>query len=181
MEIDVKVDIKEVTRELNRLQRSVIPAATKAALNKTASQVSTVAKRDIAKTVGLPQKTIAPSFKVFKSSIQSLRATVEASGKALNLIRFKAKQTRRGVTAKAWGKRKLYPGTFIANQGRTVFKRSSVGGHRVKRLPIEPVHGPSVPREFIRARVQRAMQQVVSTKFPKIFRDQIKYKLSKLR
>jgi len=174
-------EIESAARELNRLQRKAIPAATKGALNKTATQVRTVVKRDIAKTVGLPQKTIAPSFKIFKSSTQSLRATVQASGKALNLIRFKAKQTRKGVAAKAWGKRKLYPGTFIANKGRTVFKRSRVRGSRVSRLPIEAVHGPSVPREFIRARVQRAMQQVVSTKFPQIFRNQIEYRLSKLR
>ena len=45
----------------------------------------------------------------------------------MSLIKFGARQTKKGVSAKAWGKRKIYRGAFIGggrNSGkRLVFKK----------------------------------------------------------
>lgn len=59
---------------------------------------------------------------------------------------FAPRQTKKGVTAKAWGKRKLYRHAFMAQM-----KSGHMGIYRREgreRLPIKEMYGPSVPREM---------------------------------
>ena len=67
----------------------------------------------------------------------------------LNAIEFGARQTKKGVSAKIWGVRKIYRGAFIGggrNSGnQLVFKKRKNAPKR-----IEAVHGASLPREFER-------------------------------
>jgi hypothetical protein len=145
--IDIRFDTKDVERELNRWQREVIPKAAAAALNKVAATIEVQTAREISKTTGMGVRTIKEKIAVHRAGPAHLIASIEGFAHAPNLIRYGARQTKQGVSANAWNKRKIYKHTFIANQGRTVFAR--VGKAR---LPIKPIYGPSVRKEFERAR-----------------------------
>lgn len=161
---------------LSEAQRKAVPQAAARALNRTAQQASTAAVRTLAKETGLKQKDVREKVARIRAARNKLEAVIIATGRAFNLIRFKAKQTKKGVKASAWGRRKLYKGTFIANKGRTVFKR--VGKNR---KDIKPVHGPRIPREFVQQTNMKAMKDVASKRWPINFSADLKYYLSKIK
>lgn len=179
MRIDVKADIKAALRELNRVQREQVPKAAARALNTTASQVQSAAVKELAAETGLKQKDVREVLRRTRATWTNLVAAVIATGRAVNLIRF-TRQTRDaarkgpGVRANAWGKPRVYRGTFIGNQGRTVFVRQGEG-----RLPIKPVHGPSIPREMAREKVKKHLEQTIKTRWPINFARELKYYLSR--
>jgi len=160
VQYDIRVNIADAIRELNLLHREIIPAATARALDRTAQNARTVAIKTIREETGLPAKLIRDRLRIRGANRNRLEAIITALKAAPNLSNFQARQTKRGVSAKAWNKRKVYPRTFIANNGRTVFKR--VGKAR---LPIEPVYGPSVPRTFMQRRAQQAMEATIESRF----------------
>jgi hypothetical protein len=160
MQISVKVDIDGALRELNAFQKD-IERATTAALNKVAVTARAAAVRSIARETGLKQKEIRERLAIRRATRYEFSVEISAKPWAPNLIRFEAKQTPAGVSAKPWKQRKVYKGTFIANQGRTVFVRTSK-----RRLPIKAVYGPSVPREFMRDRSRQVLAATVKERFP---------------
>ncbi|MCK7495165.1 MAG: hypothetical protein MZW92_31785 [Comamonadaceae bacterium] len=110
-----------------------------------------------------------------------LQTKIAAIGRALNLIRFGARQTQRAALPPRPGAGAgLYAGTFIANKGRTVFKRAKVGDKRAGRLLIAPVHGPSIPREFGRKALTGSLEAAVLTRWRVELAAQLKYYIGKL-
>lgn len=158
--IDVRTDFREVFRALDLLNADVQKAAMMA-LNKVAGSVRTEATRNIAKASGMKVSDVKAKMPVIRANRFNLTAQVKAEPWSPNLIRYGARETKKGVSAKAWGKRKVYKGAFIGNQGRTVFAR--VGKER---LPIKALHGPSVPKEFMREANIAAMRSVITKRFP---------------
>ncbi|WP_026986526.1 phage tail protein, partial [Fodinicurvata fenggangensis] len=135
------------------------------AINQTARQTRTEAARKIAKIMGIKVTTARKSLQILHASRQRLEARIIASGRPRNLIHFSARQTRKGVTAKAWGSRKLYKGSFIVTtrQGqKLVMKRRGKD-----RLPIDPLFGPSVPDTMIDEQVRAALQFLVEERLPR--------------
>jgi hypothetical protein len=174
MKIDIKVDVEAARQRLNYFQRSVIPKATAAALNRTGDYANTLTVRDLSKVTGLKQKDVRTALNRVRATWNNLEYRLAVIGKALNLIRFSARQTKKGVSASAWGKRKIYRGTFIANQGRTVFVRTSKA-----RLPIRPVYGPSLPREFGRTEFLGNLRKAIIVKWRAEFERQLNYYLTR--
>lgn len=160
MQIKVNVDVEGALKGLDDLEREYAPRATVAALNKVGVTARTEAARQISAETGLPVSQVKKYVPLVKANKWTLSAVISALPWAPNLARFSARQTKQGVSANAWRQRKIYRGTFLGNQGRTAFKR--VGKAR---LPIEPVHGPSVPRTFIGEKTQAAIQRVVRERF----------------
>ncbi len=174
MKIDIKADVAAARRQLYSWQHSVIPKATAAALNRTGDHANTLTVRDLSDISGLKQKDVRAAMRRVRAKWGNLEYRLAALGRALNLIRFGARQTKKGVSASAWGKRKIYKSTFIANQGRTVFVREGKA-----RLPIRAVHGPSLPREFGRAQFMNNLKAAVTLKWRTEFAHQLAYYLSK--
>jgi hypothetical protein len=178
--IDVKFDVQAALRRNKGRERAVRQAAVRA-LNRTAQQVQTASVKAIARETGLKQKDVRVAMRRLRAKPSNLVATVIATGKAVNLIRF-TRQTRRaarragGVIANAWGRKRLYRGTFIGNAGRTVFARTSKA-----RLPIEPKYGPSVPRELAREYVAKFVRQTIRTSWPINFQSDLKYYLGRVK
>ena len=172
--ITIDSNIKEMTRALTRVQKRVIPQATSAAINKTARTVFKEIKRDVAKDTGLKQKDVAERMTLIKSNKYNQSATIHMRGRWFNLIRFNARQTKKGVRAKAWGKSKLYKGAFIANKGRTVFARKGK-----KRLPIRGLVGPNPGVEFRKRLQAPGFQKRVINRFEKVFAQELNYRLNK--
>lgn len=179
--LNFEKDFKRVQRELGELGRKIIPRAANSALNKTATQARTAAvkelKQEIGESSGLSAGGFRKSIELHRSNLRTLMATLTASGRPLPLIHFGARQTKKGVTAKAWNKRKRYPGTFIAkmpNGKKGVFKRASR-----KRLPVKQLFGPSIPKAFIEQRTQKSLRRSIDVNWPKNFNHEIKYRLSR--
>jgi hypothetical protein len=120
---DVSVDIKAAMAALTEVQRKVIPQAAASALNRVATSARRVAVDTIRKETNIKAAAVRKYVTTKKASKSILTAEIRASKYAPNLINFGARQTKKGVSANAWAKRKIYRGAFIGNKGRTVFIR----------------------------------------------------------
>ena len=98
----------------------------------------------------------------------------------LNVIEFGARQTKRGVSAKVWGKRKIYRGALTGsgrNSGKElVFKKSKRNPKR-----IEALHGASLPREFHRQDMGSLFNKKIKTRFPILFKRALDFHLMKAK
>jgi len=96
------------------------------------------------------------------------------------VIEFGARQTKRGVSAKVWGKRKIYRGAFIGsgrNSGKQlVFKKLKDDPKR-----IEALHGASLPREFHRQDMVKIFNKKIKTRFPILFKRALEFHLLKAK
>ncbi len=176
MQINVMSNIKDVKRKMTKAQKVIIPKATSMALNKTLSKTYTFVVREVAKVTGFKQKDLRQLISKRRASARYQEAVITVRGKAPNLIRFNARETAKGVTATAWGERKIYHGAFIGNQGRTVFHRTSE-----KSQPIEVNYGPRPWREFLRQEVDKASSLFAVKNFQTEFHRAVQFKLSKIR
>jgi hypothetical protein len=175
--INVSHDLARLTRDLTRFQRQVIPNATQMALNKVAASVRAEAVRELAKVTGLRQKDTRAATTLRKAHKGKPFAEIVARGRPLNLIRFDARQLKKGVSARPWGKRWLFkPRVFIANQGRTVFIRERGAG----RLPIRGMFGPSIARELLRDEVMAAINRKFAERWPIEFERALNVQFRKL-
>lgn len=171
--MDFSADFKRVERMFKNAPK-IVEKATVSSLNKTNKNILTLANRLIAKQTGLSIRDIKKIMRTNKAKKNSLMASITSAGKELNLIRFKPRKTRRGVSATAWGKRKLYKGAFIANNGRTVFIRTSKN-----RLPIKPVFGPSIPKTMRKQAITMALRLKTNEQWPKNFNKDLSFFLGK--
>jgi hypothetical protein len=158
--ISVEVDIRKAVEMLNALERELVPRAASAALNRVAVSARAVAVQEIARVTGLTQAEVRQHLDIRTANRNYLAASISAKPWSPNIIRFAARQTKAGVSAAPWRNRRTHKGTFIGNQGRTVFVRTSRN-----RLPIKAVHGPNVPREFMQGYALAAMQAKVAERF----------------
>lgn len=153
----VTSDVRQAEHYLSDVQRKYAPSATVMALNRTARAVMTVARRETAKSIGLPAKEIKDKLDISQATrVRHVASVVvsKAGYRAMNLIKWKARQTKKGVRYRMH-ESKLLPGAFI-NTGRggnlLVFKRTTPA-----RYPIVSKTGPSVALGFNRETVQKAM------------------------
>jgi hypothetical protein len=168
LEVSVTDNVKDVLSSLNELERQAIPKAVVRSLNRTVSSVNTQANRRIAKVMGTTVGTVKSRITLLKANSSRWIASLKAGGRPFRLAHFKPRQTKQGVTAAAWGKRKVYKHTFLATvkAGDTgvqgVFVRTGK-----KRLPIKQLWGPSVPTTFREPEVQTLMSDTAQTQFDK--------------
>ena len=87
---------------------------------------------------------------------------------------------KKDVSAKVWGKRKVYRGAFIGsgrNSGKQlVFKKRKNAPKR-----IEALHGASLPREFERQDMAKIFNKKIKTRFPILFKRALEFHLMKAR
>lgn len=169
--------IKKLQRNLSLMEREVFPKAASMAINRAATRARTETVRRTARSMGLKQKDVRSRTGLRKVTPSSLDrgARLILRGSPLNLIRFGARQIKKGVSARPWGKRKVHPGTFIVvkGQARFVAKRKREGGRRVGRSPIEAVHGPGVAKSAAAPEVTEARNKVVQEALPAELRRQL--------
>lgn len=171
----VKGSMKEITRDLTRVQRKVVPAATVSALNKTAVTVRKSSTQDISRTKAItPQRLIRDRLRLVRASRRNLaalilaRLTGVAAGK-LGTPRQQAKGAR--------VKRHFFPGAFVATMPsgyKGIFQRRGT-----KRLPIEEKVIPLQPEadKIIRKHVNTTG----AAAWVKNFQRELKWRLDKRR
>lgn len=83
------------------------------AVNRAGSMGRTQVLRATVKETGLPRKTIDNAIVVKKATMNHFDYRNDAKGGNVRLKFFKPRETRKGVTAKPFGKRRLFAGTFM--------------------------------------------------------------------
>lgn len=184
LKVDVRHNIDQVLREVGTVQRNIRDRAIGAALNKTIAKCKTEATRAITDEYMLQAGQVRPALDITKASarlgnfvaIITPFGSRSRRGRSLNLIHFVerkvtlAEARRRakrgtlkqiGFRIKRKGGTKQLPGIFIANKGRTVFRRRGKA-----RLPIEPVQTIDVPGMFSARRINARVVTVAEREFP---------------
>lgn len=155
-------------RELNR-ERIVFEAMVKRANSKQAklafvrainhetAKAYTQVKKVLRDETGIKYGDINRAVKRKRAKASSLRMTAEivARGGAMPLKYFSPRQFKYGVRAKPWNKPQRFNSAFIVKSlSGHVFKRAGS-----KRLPIEMLWGPSIPKEMIREKSVNAFNR----------------------
>jgi len=177
--INIRNNFPQVAAKLDTIGRDIGDKALVRALNKTVDQGKTQMARQISRefrlSVGKAKErlTIHRAFK--KGGVYHYQAKLEATrrgkGRAMNLIHFVEnkvtlaegrRRAKKGVLnqvhfqIKRAGGKKVIPGAFIGNKGRTLFIRTGK-----ERLPIKAINTIDVPQMFntrvLNAAVRKAM------------------------
>ena len=188
--IDVKAEVEAAQKNLDDLQKRQVRRAAARALNRTGQQVRTRAVRDTAKTMGLTGKRVREAITLFKANPNALHAEVKAKGQPISLKEFKARQTRKGVTAKIMGERTLYRHRFmIQSLGGHVFEREGekrlakkgrYAGTNIKRQPIRKLWGPSVPAVFLMDNINKALRDHAGERWRLNFDRELQFYLNRI-
>ena len=132
-------------RKLTNLERDAFPLAHARAINRVSNTVKDRGAKDIAEATGLKEGSVRRRI-IFKKRATKAdpSAVLEISGKPLNLVEFVSgsrtlseggtRRVRGGLTANAWGKRRKYPGTFLARMpnGQVIAVQRSAAGRRAR-------------------------------------------------
>ncbi|ALE02882.1 hypothetical protein PU02_0068 [Bartonella ancashensis] len=135
---------------MTMLQAPRLHWALRNAVNDTAKQVERFTEQKVAKIASIPPKRVKKGVYVStKATAENLEANIRGSGSPLPLKIFKARETRRGVVYKIFGKREIMPNGFI--QGGKFPQRVDLkmGGNVFARIdgdryPIEKKEGTSI-------------------------------------
>ena len=179
MEVKVNSNFKKALRDIGNVPRKYVQKAMVTALNKVGAEVVTQAKRELKDATGLKAGTVAKKMTKDKARRGDETYSIRIKSRYLNLIEFNAKQTKRGVSAKAWGKRKNYRGTFIGsgrNSGKQLVFKKVKDSKRIK-----AVHGASLPREFVREDMEKIFNKKIKTRFPILFKRALEFQLMKAK
>ncbi|MFQ5510182.1 MAG: phage tail protein, partial [Leptospirillia bacterium] len=145
--------------------------------------------RAVSRATSLKQKRVREAVVIaVKARRTNLVAVIQARRKGINLIEFVTKGKRvpgsfrrkAGVSAKAWGDRKVYKGAFVGrgrNSGKPlVFARTST-----QPRPLKTIHGPSIPRTFVQEEINRVMVVTAKRRWPIEFDRALRFALSRMR
>lgn len=130
--------------------------------------------RTLAKQTGLPQKLIRKAVRVKRANFASLEYRLDIAGGEISLKYFGARETRKGVTARPFGKRELFDGAFMKG-GRFPNRVTARGlnGHVFRRVgsgrvPLEKIKsGVVLPTEMVSGDTAAGFQQIVRQVLPR--------------
>ena len=179
--ISVESDLKQLYKQLTQLEKQAYPAAIVRTLNRVASSVRSASAKHIAPQMNTKQADIKRRMLEDKAYPKKLWASIIASGNALKLIAFKARQTAKGVVAKAWGMSKLYRGTFIAPVKRGINNNAVYTRKSKHSLPVKQLYGPGVAQLFRNPENITIMQDIVRMRLPIEFRNNLNFYVSRIR
>ena len=96
------------------------------------------------------------------------------------MIEFGARQTKKGVSAKVWGKRRVYKHAFIGS-GKNSGKQLVFGKSKRNPKKLKALHGASLPREFHREDMAKIFNKKIKTRFPILFKRALEFQMLKAK
>lgn len=162
------------------------PKAIMRAVNRTGDMAYTQMVRSLTKQSGMKHKVIRKALKKSKSWTGSSAGAgardayvIHSQGGNVRLKYFKARETRKGVTAAPWNRRRLYAQHFI-KAGRYPHRVGWQGGGHVykregsKRAPIVQVRsGLYIPDEMIKGASRDAFFSTIQSRLPERLRHEL--------
>ena len=181
LNISIESDLKKFQKQLNAFERDAYPKAVARTLNRVAASSKSASAKHIAPLMNAKQADVKRRMIENKAYPRKLWASITAKGNAIKLIAFKARQTSKGVVAKAWGKTKLYKHTFIS----PVKRGSSTNAVYVRKtrrsLPVKQLWGPGIAQLFKKQENINIMKLVVSNRLPIEFKNNLQFYVSRLK
>jgi hypothetical protein len=183
LSIDVRGSMRPILVDLDRVAQTCVPAATVSALNKTAKHVQVLARREIAATFKVPQKTISKKLSIGKAKKSRMNAVLYLKHRPINPWLVSAARARKEAAAqKGWA---LKPGwvTFKRRyHGKTHGPSSFPAGIVLKRRGRErwPLDAVGIPMEGAGAIVQKHVRGSEAF-FSKTFAHELQYRIDKKR
>jgi hypothetical protein len=172
--IEIKIDATQWKNLEARVAKagSNAPKALMRAINHTGKKATTQMVRALADQTGLKIKTTRKALKTKTASGPGGAFTISSKGGNIRLKFFKAKETRKGVSASPWNKRRTYAGVFM--RGGRFPKRVDLGlgGATVKRAgsaryPLKTVKsGLWLPTEMVRDKTANAFYSTAARELP---------------
>ena len=191
--VSIKHNIDEVVRRLQADVPKAVEAAQISAINKTADGARTRMVRAISSTYKINQSVVREKLFISRATRKggaTFTASLLGTGKrSMNVIRFletrvtlaEARRRRKTGTLEQLrfqilcaGGLKTIDGAFIANQGRTVFKRTGKA-----RLPIEPIQTIDIPGMFRSRKNTGEVTSWINDNFSRIFERELKFYLGR--
>lgn len=112
------------------------------AINRSLTGLRAQASREVAKGMGLRVRDVKKRMVITQKARARRRVgRLRGRGRPLNLMKFAGRKVRRGVSAKPWGKRRIFKDGIISRGNAYI--RSSDPGRAVR-----PMWGPGVARQF---------------------------------
>jgi hypothetical protein len=190
-------ELDKLFADLGKVSECVRRKALPMAANRVTASVKVAAVRDLVDLTGYKAASVKRELRQVKFNRSSKAALIDAvAGRARNLIsgvsgsartlgepgapqffRRRAKTKgkrylRAGVKSKAWGRVKIYPGTFIAKgkppptdpTGGNAIVLAREGKDRTSKL--KGIHGPAVRTMFLKRRTRDVMRRKAKERIP---------------
>lgn len=199
MQISIRDNFPQVVAEMDRLGQAVGEKVLARALNASVDQGKTRMAQQISREFRISSTEVKSRLSVTRAKTKggyrfeaSLEASNRGKGRSMNLIAFVEKvvtlaQARKRVRAgegqatrgnralqlrfqiKREGGKKVIPGAFIANKGRTVFIREGKS-----RLPIKALNTIDVAQMFNTQRINKVVVEVMLSRFEAQFQRELR-------
>ncbi len=179
--ISIQSDLKQLQKQLTVLERDAYPKAIVRTLNRIASGAKVASAKHVAPMMNAKQSDIKRNMVVEKAYRNKLWATITAIGKPLKLIVFRARETAKGVVAKAWNVSKLYRGTFIAPVRRGSNNNAVYSRKTKHSLPVKTLYGPGIAQLFKKPENITLMQDTVRMRLTTEFKNNINFYVSRIK
>jgi small nuclear ribonucleoprotein (snRNP)-like protein len=206
--ISVQLDEMDVKRVVWALQgvKNGARTAIMRSVNKSLTGVKTDMAKETTKVLNLTQKRVKKDISVKKANKARLSGVVSSSGRQVNLMQYKAKERKKGVSVKVLktGGRKMIPGAFIfvgQNQNKLVGWRKKtkqnagyIGTKRKTRSdaayaampdkyrkPVEALYGPRIQDITARPEIMKKIENQAGVRLQKELAHQTEHLLRKQR
>ncbi|WP_022722958.1 hypothetical protein [Rhodopseudomonas sp. B29] len=167
--LEINASQVEHLAELFKLAEQRAPAAIARAVRRTGDMTKTRMVRSLTKQTGLKRDVIV---RAIKPRPAGLTYSLMSRGGNVHLKYFKARETRKGVSAAPWNHRRVFAGTFIKggrfpkrvglNLGGQTYARTGKG-----RTPIVSQRsGLFIPREMVSGNTAAEFLTAVRTILP---------------
>jgi uncharacterized FlaG/YvyC family protein len=187
--LEIKFDEKRLD-EIRRMLRDIpnaMPKVISRGINRTTTSTRAEIARQISAEVKITQSAVKKGIKVTKATQTRWQADLDLFAKRIPLIKFGAKQLKKGVSyriSKSGGRKKITDPArpfiqTLPSGHKGVFRRKTPG---TKRLPIVQLKGPSIGGVFEGAAgIAAEVQESSSLKLTKNIDRQIAFILSRRR
>lgn len=179
--VGVKGDLKAITKDLNSIQKKVVPQVSSSALNKTATKVRSISTKHISKVKGItPQKLIRDRLIIKRSNKRTQRAKITALLNGIPVDSLSSRSKNKHIPSDGFVMKVRSGKQLIVTRkqkSKSASGKDSRGRPRRGRLPVERT------KIRIASTANRTMQRVVRTTgarhFKKTFERDLNYRLRK--
>jgi hypothetical protein len=174
IEISINDTIERMAEHFEQVGEQM-PAAISRALNRAGDMATTAIGRTLAHETGIAVGAAREAMSQKRSTPGDLEYVITIEGDFLPLSEFSPHETKKGISARPWGERRVFPSTFfIPGASGHVFARAGR-----ERFPIRELWGPSLAREVERGQTEQVARDTVAEAFPRRLLHEVQRLLGK--
>ena len=188
LQVSIDSNIDEIEKKLSEItdrSRLVMMRA----MNRTARNIATTTKREVASRYFVKQKQVADTLKISKASKSNLEVAVVSKGEKLELEKFKVSprepvkiisreertpKVYKAAVKKAGGLKPLYGERVSGKQSKPFFATTKKGTQgiffrsRGKAYPIKQVMGPAIPQIIDNKEIMETLEKRIEHELSRV-------------